>query len=197
VTPTPPRGSSAPEDAGTPPPPVAPAAARPVRSPGAYLPLPLWARFLLAGLVGLAGVVAMIVYVSGHNTDSPPQSNPAAAVQANREAEILVARDQAPHVARLAPGLHPAAAVTAAVRADMRRRIGSGSVPGPLQRLHCRASGPIRGMRRAFSCSALAANVTYPFVGVVDRAHGRVTYCKRDPPPVPSDDVPVSRRCRA
>ena len=196
MTPTPPRGSSAPEDAGTPPPPVAPAAVRPGRAPGAYLPLPLWARFLLAGLVGLAALVAMIVYVSSHNTDSPAQTNPAAAVQANRDAEILVARDQAPHAGSPPRGLTPAAAMTAAVHADMRRRISSGSVPGPLQRLRCRPSDPVRGARQAFSCTALAASVNFLFVGVVDRTRRRVTYCKRDPPPAPSDDIPVSRRCR-
>jgi hypothetical protein len=31
---------------------------------------------------------------------------------------------------------------------------------------------------------------------VVDQARRRITYCKRDPPPVPTDDVPVSGRCR-
>ena len=39
--------------------------------------------------------------------------------------------------------------------------------------------------------------MTYPFLGVVDPAARRITYCKRDPPPAPSDNVPVSSRCRA
>jgi hypothetical protein len=169
----------------------------PARAPGAFLALSLKARFALAGLVALGALVAMILFVSRNNTDVPPSSNPAAAVQANREAEILVAQDQAPRVVHMAQGLKPVAAITRVLRADMRRRIASGSLAGPLQHLRCRPTGPATGGRIAFSCDALAGNVTYPFLGVVDIARAHVTYCKRDPPPAPSDDVPVSRRCRA
>jgi hypothetical protein len=194
---SPPAGSHAPEDAEKTPPRLALTPPRPSRAPGAYLPLPLWQRFALAGLIAVAALVAMIVYVSRHNTDSPASTDPNAAVQANREAEILVAQDQAPRVVRAGQGVAPLAAITAAVRADMRRRIATGSLGGPLQRLRCRPTGPARGQRGAFSCTVLAGSVTYPFLGVVDAATGRVTYCKRDPPPTPSDNVAVKARCRA
>jgi hypothetical protein len=32
---------------------------------------------------------------------------------------------------------------------------------------------------------------------VVDTSARRITYCKRDPPPVPSQNVPLSPRCLA
>jgi hypothetical protein len=35
----------------------------------------------------------------------------------------------------------------------------------------------------------------YRFLGVVDTAAHRITYCKHDEPPVPGEDIPVSRRC--
>ena len=43
--------------------------------------------------------------------------------------------------------------------------------------------------------AVVAGGVTYPFLGVADPRARRVTYCKRDQPPVPSDNIPVSRRC--
>jgi hypothetical protein len=42
----------------------------------------------------------------------------------------------------------------------------------------------------------VVANVSYPFVGVVEPAARRLTYCKRDLPPVPTMNIPVSARCR-
>jgi hypothetical protein len=44
---------------------------------------------------------------------------------------------------------------------------------------------------------ATAADVNYDFLGVVDVPAHRLTYCKRDEPPVPSMNIPVSRRCVA
>jgi hypothetical protein len=40
-----------------------------------------------------------------------------------------------------------------------------------------------------------SAAVSYPFLGVVDLRAKQITYCKRDPPPVPSENIPVSSRC--
>ncbi len=169
---------------------------RPPKAPGAYFRLPLWARFGLAGVIAVALLVALVVYVNHHNTNSPPSTNPAGEVSANRESEILVAQDQAPHVVRLAPGLRAQAALTRAIRADMAKRISTGALEGPLQRVQCHPTGPARGTRRAFGCNVLAGSVGYPFLGVADLRTRQVTYCKRDPPPAPSDNVPVSPRCR-
>jgi hypothetical protein len=159
--------------------------------------LPLWLRYVVSAAVAVALVVALVVYVNGHNTDSPPSSNPAAAVQANREAEILVAQDQAPHVVKAPSRLRPGAALVRVLRADMRRRILQGQIDGPVQRAACRSAGGAARTAHAFSCTVEAGHVTYPFLGVVDQPARRITYCKRDPPPAPSDNVPVSRLCRA
>jgi hypothetical protein len=165
------------------------------RAPGAYLNLPLWARFALALVITLSLLVAMVIYVNANNTNSNPSLNEASEVRANREAEILVAEDQAPHTLRLAAGEKPAIAVEHAIRHRIAAQIAAGAIDGPLQRAACHASGSRPGGRTAFSCEVVAASVTYPFVGVVDQPAGSVTYCKRDPPPAQTDNVPVSSRC--
>ncbi|MGO9820591.1 MAG: hypothetical protein ACLPTJ_08065 [Solirubrobacteraceae bacterium] len=165
------------------------------RAPGAYLALPLWARFALTIAVTLALLVPGVIYVNNHNTNSNPSLNEASEVRANREAEILVAEDQAPHSLQLAAGEKPAVAVEHAIRHRIASQISAGAIDGPLQRTSCRASGSRPGGRVAFSCEVVADSVTYPFLGVVDTRVRRVTYCKRDPPPAPTDNVPVSPRC--
>ncbi|HEY2260301.1 MAG TPA: hypothetical protein VGH45_11340 [Solirubrobacteraceae bacterium] len=169
----------------------------PPRAPGAYLRLALWQRFALAGLVTVALLVALVVFVQNNNTDTPRSSNPAADLQANREAEILVAQDQAPHTAPLPAGPRPAQAAARVVRASVERRIARGELSGPLRQTGCRVGGGGRRARRAFSCTAVAGSVSYLFVGVIEESARLITYCKRDPPPAPSDNVPVSPRCRA
>ncbi|MGB9185652.1 MAG: hypothetical protein WCB67_16475 [Solirubrobacteraceae bacterium] len=169
----------------------------PRRAPGAYLARPLWQRFALSLFVAAVLVVAMVLYVNGHNTNSPTSTNPAAAVQANRDAEILIAQDQAPRSAILARGESPAAGLERSVHARMAAQVKAGSIDGELHPARCHAVGSPTGSRRAFSCSIVAGGVTYPYLGVVDTARRRITYCKRDQPPVASANIPVSARCRA
>jgi hypothetical protein len=167
------------------------------RAPGAYLRLALWQRYVVSLLVAGALLAVLVVFVAGHNTDAPTSTNEAAAVQANRDAEILISQDQAPRSLRLTPGLAPAAALGKAIHARMAKQIAAGAIDGPLSDVRCRPTGSGAGSRQAFRCTVLAGSVSYPFLGVVDTAARRVTYCKRDPPPVASDSVPISRRCRA
>jgi hypothetical protein len=146
-------------------------------------------------VIAVALLVAMVIYVDHNNTNSNPSLNEAAEVRANREAETLVRQDQAPHTLLVAPHASPAVATERAIRARMARQVSAGVIDGPLKAARCTATGQASG-RAAFACTITAGAVRYPFVGVVDlRAH-RVTYCKRDPPPSPSDNVPVSSRCR-
>jgi hypothetical protein len=170
---------------------------RPPRAPGAYLRRPLWERFALALFVAIALMVAMVLFVSGHNTNSPTSTNPAAAVAANREAEILIAQDQVPRTVRLVPGLAAGAGLEHVIAARMAKQVNGGSISGPLGRSRCRAVGSATGSRQAFACTIIAAGVTYPFLGVVDTTRRQITYCKRDQPPVATDDIPVSALCRA
>ena len=177
--------------------PSPPPADRPPRAPGAYLRLALWQRFALSLLVAAVLVVALVLYVNANNTNAPTSTNAAAAVQANRDAEILVAQDQAPHTVALRRGQSAVVGLEAAVHARMAKQVSSGAIDGPVRPARCRPAGPTTSSRRPFSCAIVSGNVTYPFLGVVDTAGRRITYCKRDPPPVASDDVPVSARCRA
>jgi hypothetical protein len=100
-------------------------------------------------------------------------------------------------VAAVAPGGGSRTAITTAVRAEMSRLIDRATIQGPLGRVACTPIGAGAAGRQAFRCTAVAAGVNYPFLGVVDRRARRVTYCKRDEPPVPQLNIPVSRRCRA
>jgi len=157
----------------------------------------VWQRFVLAGVVTVVLLAALVIFVEHNNTNTNPSLNEQAQVEANRQAEILVRQDQAPHTAVLDAGVVPAMAIKRAVHAKMHAEIAAGQIDGPLSATRCKATGPERAGRTAFSCTAVAGQVTYPFLGVVDTSARRVTYCKRDPPPIPTENVPVSGRCRA
>jgi hypothetical protein len=168
------------------------------RAPGAYLRLALWQRFVLSLGIAAVLIVALVIYVSHHNTDAVPVNDSASSeLQANREAAILERQDQAPHVVRLRAGETPARGLATAVRAEVGRQVSRGSLEGPVTRARCtpaRSSGPAR---LGFDCRVIAVQVSYPFLGVVDARTRRITFCKRDAPPAPSVNVPVSRRCLA
>lgn len=164
------------------------------RAPGAYLRLPTWQRFVLAGGIALALLVAMVIFVARNNTNTNPSLNEAAEVRANREAEILVREDQAPRTLRFKG--EPAHELQRAIHARMAAQVARGTIDGPLEQARCRLTGPPRGARHAVYCTIVSSGVSYPFVGVVNSAARRITYCKRDPPPAPSDNVPVSSSCR-
>lgn len=157
--------------------------------------LPLWLRTTFSFGIAAVLLVALVLFVSHHNTNSPPSENLAAEVQANQEAEILVSQDQAPHLARLTSEAAPAAALRRTVRAFIARSIASGAISGPLQSATCTQLGKRATVQRAFSCTVQAADVEYQFRGVVDTSARRITYCKRDPPPDPTQNIPLSRRC--
>jgi hypothetical protein len=168
------------------------------RASGAYLNRPLWQRYAISLLVAAVLLAGMVIWVAGHNTDSGPvNNNPAASVRANHEAEILVAQDQAPRVASVSRGLSPGTAVERVIHARMAAQVRGGAIAGPLKRADCRPTGARKAGTVGFSCTINAGSVNYPFLAAVDTAARRVTYCKRDPPPVPSENVPVSSRCRA
>ncbi len=167
---------------------------RSTRAPGAYLPFPLWARFAISSTIAVVALVAMVVFVNANNTNSPTLTNAVTAVQANHEAEVLIAQEQAPHVIGLRGGGTPVAALQRVLRANVSDQIARGAISGPLQRSTCRPTGS-HGSRRAFSCTVLTGSVNYHFLAAVDLGAHRITYCKHVPPAAPTDVVPVSRRC--
>jgi hypothetical protein len=150
----------------------------------------------LAAVIAIALAGAMVIYVDHHNTNSNPSLNVASEVRANKESEILVAQDQAPLTLRLQAGVKPARQLEHAIHTRMASQVANGAIPGPLEAARCRPSGAPNGGRHPFSCVIVSDRVTYPFVGVADPATHTLTYCKRDPPPAPTDNVPVSSRCR-
>ncbi|MFL5859855.1 MAG: hypothetical protein ACJ780_03625 [Solirubrobacteraceae bacterium] len=155
----------------------------------------MWSKWLLSFGAGAILLVALIIFVDHHNTDSPPSQNLAAQARANREAELVVRRDQEPHVVALRQGVSPHAGMVGAAHGTMAGLVNRGVIDGPLQRVRCTRRGSA-GHMLAFSCVATANDVNYDFLGVVNVPARRVTYCKRDEPPVPSHDIPVSRRCQ-
>ena len=157
---------------------------------------PLWLQWVLSMTVAVVAIFALVRFVQSSSGDETPTESPAGEVAANREAAILVAEDQAPHTVRLPVHTAPAAAVNRAIRADMTKLIGDGSIDGPLQRSSCAPAGRPGKDGQPFSCTVSAADVSYPFVGLVNARARTIVYCKRDPPPVPSQNVPLSPRCR-
>lgn len=155
---------------------------------------PLWARWALSLLVAAAAVVALIAFVHHHNDNGLAHISTAAEQRANQEAKVVVGEDQKPHTVQL-HGRSASAALATAVRADVRHRIATGNIDGPLGKVGCVASGH-RGGAQAFTCRAVAAHVSYPFLAVATPRTGRAVYCKRDAPPAPSENIPVSKRCR-
>ena len=156
---------------------------------------PLWLRWALSLLVAAAAAVVIVEFVDHHNGNALAHLNRAALQRAAREATVVVGQDQAPHTVRLAHGASASATLVSAVRADMRHRIATGNIGGPLQKVTCARSGASGGAQ-GFNCRAVAASVSYPFLAVATPRAGHAVYCKRDPPPAPSENIPVSRRCR-
>jgi hypothetical protein len=178
-------------------PPAAPRSRPRPRSAGSIFRPPLWLRWVLSLGVGAVLIVLLVRFVQHNSGTSPANESPAAAVRANREAEVLVAQDQAPRVARLAAGVAPATALQHATHADIAHLIAQGVINGPVGHSTCTPTGARATTPRGFRCTVVAANFNYQFVGVVDTRTRRITLCKRDPPPVPSQNVPVSPRCLA
>jgi hypothetical protein len=166
------------------------------RARGGYLNLALWQRYLIAGMGAVVLLVAMVIFVSGHNTDSPPSSQLHQSANSIRQAKILVEQDQAPHPGHVSPAVAPGTGLARLLRHRIATEASRGVIDGPVKTSVCRATGYGSGSTRGFSCSIQSANVFYPFLGTVDTATGRVTFCKRDPPPQPGEDVPVSHSCR-
>ena len=146
--------------------------------------------------VAAALIVGLVVFVDHHNGNGLATQSPAAVARANREAEIVVAQDQAPHVVRLRSAAHPGAAFAHTVRAQVNQLVNRGIIDGTLQHVRCGRRGG-SGDTLGFRCTAVVDGVNYPYVGVIHLAARQLVYCKRDEPPVPSQNIPISRRCMA
>jgi hypothetical protein len=158
---------------------------------------PLWLQWVLSIVVAVALIVALVRFVQSSTANQVTTESAAGLAKATRESEILVAEDQAPHTVPLPGHTAAAAAVNRAIRAEMTTLIDEGSLDGPLQRSSCTPTGPAGRAGQRFSCTVSAAGVSYPFASVVDVRARTIVFCKRDPPPVPSQNVPLNPRCTA
>ena len=164
-----------------------------------YRSLPLWLQWLLPFAVAGGLVLALVLFVQSA-TNAPAQDNynsPAAVREQYREDNILVRQQQAPRHATLRSGQSAAAGVRAAVVGYMTGQINGGFMDGPIKRASCRSVPGGSATRLLFHCevTASAQMVTYPFDGVVQPRAAAITYCQRVTPPLPSMNVPVSKRC--
>lgn len=163
-----------------------------------YRSLPLWLQWVLPFGVGAALVVGLVLFVH-HQTDDVPLiakvTSPQAIAEQNREDHIIVRQQQAPHVVKLKPGVTPSDALRAAVVGYMTDQISHGQMDGPIKRASCRSVAGGTSARQVMHCDVTASDLTYPFDGVVQPAAGVITYCQRVQPPVPSMNIPVSKRC--
>lgn len=154
-------------------------------------------KMVLSLGVAAAVVAALVIFVerANHNTSTEaPVNNPRAVAEEHREAEIVVGQDQRPHVVALAPSAAAGKALKKAVTAYMRSQVSRGMINGELMGSRCSRTGGSRS-RQLWRCDVVVANVRYPFDAVIEPAARRITYCKRDAPPVPSMNIPVSPRC--
>jgi hypothetical protein len=159
---------------------------------------PLWARWLLTILTFAVLTLAAVVFVHDHSegTSAPTKSEREAEVEANREGNVVIEEDQAPHSVRLGAGVATLKALERAISADARGRVRSGNLTGPFQSVHCEAKGAI-SVNRAFRCTVRAASVNYPYLAVLNERTRQFTWCKVDPPPTGgAPEVPVSPRCK-
>lgn len=156
----------------------------------------VWVRWVLPFGVAVALMAGLIAFVDAHNNDNLAVQSPAQAARVEREGAIVTAQDQVPHVLHVAVHGSAKAAMVRAVHTEMMRLIDNGTASGPLQRTTCQAAGHHGGVV-GFHCTAVAVGTGYRFEGVVDAAHDQLIFCKHDEPPVPGEDIPVSRRCQA
>jgi hypothetical protein len=155
----------------------------------------LWMRWAISIIVSVAVIVALVAFVESNNSNSDAKGSASSLERENQEAQIIVGADQVPHTVTLKGGQSVQAGFVAAVHANIRHRLKTGNIQGKVQKIDCHRSGARSG-RVAYSCVAQVQNVKYPFVGTFTAKSKRITYCKRDLPPLPSENIPVSPRCR-
>jgi hypothetical protein len=165
--------------------------------------LPLWVRYVIAFGVAAILFVALVIWVHHHTGQSegvPASPNKAQAAAEQKEAEVVVEQQQAPHVVKLATGSAPAAAAATAIHRYMSSEVSRGLISGPVDgNASCTVNGGSTS-RRLFHCTISAgAKVTrlkYPFAAVVQPTAAKVTYCQMVTPPYPLTAIPLSAACR-
>ena len=164
-----------------------------------YRKLPLWAQWALPFSVAAVLVIAMIVFVEHESNDVPFQAHIGAkelAIEA-QQADAEMRQTQAPHSATLSAGVAPVTGLKHAITIWLSGQMKLGLVDGPLNGISCVTTAGSSSTRIALKCELTAANVNYPFYGVVTPATRQITYCQRVAyaPQYGLPLIPLSRRC--
>jgi hypothetical protein len=162
-----------------------------------YRSLPVWVQWVLPFAVAIVLIVALVVFVH-HETDDVSQiasvNSHSAIVEQNREDTIIVRQQQAPHVFKLNTAVSARVNARRAVVLYMRGQIDHGVMDGPIKSAGCKTIGGTTS-RLVLHCDVVASVVKYPFDVVVAPSAGSLTYCQRVAPPLPTMNIPVSKRC--
>jgi hypothetical protein len=159
--------------------------------------IPLWARWAITILAFL--VVSFVIHNVIHGSEGasgPTSEELRSEFEANREGDVVVEEDQAPHTATLHAGVPARATLERAIAADVRTRVQSSELDGPFQSVRCATSGATHAGRQAYRCTVRSAGIAYTFLAVLDTPARQLTWCKIDPPANGSTAIPVSARCR-
>lgn len=161
--------------------------------------MPLRARWAAAIIVAIAVIAGVVIAVNRAGPEGVASSEGGAEAEVSREADIVIAEDQAPRTAGLPAGAAPTSALQQAIAADVRRRISANQLTGPLQRVSCSAAGSASGGRSPYRCNVRSAGISYLFLAVIDEHARRLTWCKVDSSPAGAGsgpEIPISDRCR-
>ena len=159
----------------------------------------MWLQWALALAAAAGLVVALVVFVNKENATAnmpAPVTKPSAIAAENRQADVIMRQQQAPHHSRLRRGTRPAQALRDAVLAYLSSQIRTGAMNGPITGSSCVAAASSTAARQVLRCNMVTANVTYPFDGVVEPARGLITFCQVVQPPVYGMyHIPISKNC--
>ena len=157
--------------------------------------LPLWTRWVLAVTVFASLGLAAFLFARGRNSTAPTL-DAQGTIEANAVGQIVVRQDQAPHVAGWRADSPAARALRDAIIADVRARIASRDLTGPLGSVSCAPVRRASHQREPFVCSVVSASLAYTFYGVADRGTRTLTWCKQDPVEDAGLAVPLSASCQ-
>ncbi len=158
--------------------------------------LPLWARWLttICVYVVVVGAVVLVVHdLASERSGAGTKAEASAQAEADKEGQVAIAEDQAPHSAPLARGVPVIESLQRAIAGDVRARIVHGELTGPLQGVHCAS----RARTTTFSCTVTSAGIGYEFRAAANAKNATVTWCKVDKAPEGDAalEVPVSPSC--
>jgi hypothetical protein len=159
---------------------------------------PLWARWVLAAIVGVA-LLAGIVIETNRAGPEGIAAEGAVEEEINRIADISTAEDEAPRFAALSAGSAPAPALERAIASDIRQRIAANQITGPLHGVTCILAGAGSAGRVPYRCTVHSAGTAYLVLAVVNERRRRLTWCKVDTPPKgeSAPELLISASCRA